>query len=87
MEDPQGYYCSTSGTVFADKDALTDHYKSELHRYNLKRKVAGAPGTAVRPSVSLQYAAACVRQLARAIVASSVRQGSLKTAYADTSWQ
>lgn len=40
--EAQGYYCSTSGTVFADKDALTDHYKSELHRYNLKRKVAGA---------------------------------------------
>ena len=41
MMDSGGFYCSTSGTVFADKDALTDHYKSDLHRYNLKRKVAG----------------------------------------------
>jgi pre-60S factor REI1 len=35
------FYCSTSGTTFRDKDALTEHYKSDLHRYNLKRKVAG----------------------------------------------
>lgn len=38
-----GYYCSTSGTVFVDKEALAEHYKSDLHRYNLKRKVAGLP--------------------------------------------
>lgn len=36
-------YCSTSGTFFSDKDTLTEHYKSDFHRYNLKRKVAGLP--------------------------------------------
>ena len=39
----QGYYCSTAGVAFADKQSLHDHYKSEWHRYNLKRKVAGLP--------------------------------------------
>lgn len=38
----QGFYCSTSGTTFTERDALTSHYRSDLHRYNLKRKVAGA---------------------------------------------
>jgi len=50
MSAPEGFYCSTSGTVFADKDALTDHYKSDLHRYNLKRKVAGACRAAGAPA-------------------------------------
>lgn len=35
-------WCSTSGTVLAGQDDLKTHYKSELHRYNLKRKAAGA---------------------------------------------
>jgi hypothetical protein len=38
-----GFYCSTSGTTFASKDALQEHYRSDFHRYNLKRKVAGLP--------------------------------------------
>lgn len=38
-----GFYCSTSGTYFNDKESLTEHYKSDFHRYNLKRKVAGLP--------------------------------------------
>lgn len=39
-------FCSTAGEVFDDRDSLSDHYKSEFHRYNLKRKVAGlAPVT------------------------------------------
>lgn len=38
-----GFYCSTSGTFFVDKESLTEHYKSDFHRYNLKRKVAGLP--------------------------------------------
>ncbi|PNW70351.1 hypothetical protein CHLRE_17g716400v5 [Chlamydomonas reinhardtii] len=38
-----GFYCSTSGTYFADKESLTEHYRSDFHRYNLKRKVAGLP--------------------------------------------
>lgn len=38
-----GFYCSTSGTYFNDKESLAAHYKSDFHRYNLKRKVAGLP--------------------------------------------
>jgi hypothetical protein len=38
-----GFYCSTSGTYFVDKESLAEHYKSDFHRYNLKRKVAGLP--------------------------------------------
>ncbi|CAL8468832.1 g8373 [Coccomyxa elongata] len=41
--DQRGLYCSTSGTFFTDKDALADHYKSDFHRYNLKRKIANLP--------------------------------------------
>lgn len=39
----QGYYCSTSDTVFQDREGLQQHYQSELHKYNLKRKLAGLP--------------------------------------------
>jgi pre-60S factor REI1 len=46
MEDQSGVFCSTAGEIFDDRDSLSDHYKSEFHRYNLKRKVAGlAPVT------------------------------------------
>jgi pre-60S factor REI1 len=37
-----GFYCSTSGTYFSDKESLAEHYKSDFHRYNLKRKVCPA---------------------------------------------
>lgn len=46
MDQPaeeEGFYSSTSGTYFSDKQALAEHYASDLHRYNLKRKVAGLP--------------------------------------------
>eukprot|EP00879_Flechtneria_rotunda_P024228 GHRR01025676.1.p2 GENE.GHRR01025676.1~~GHRR01025676.1.p2 ORF type:complete len:135 (+),score=37.64 GHRR01025676.1:1818-2222(+) len=46
VEQPRaetGFYCSTSGTYFLDKESLAEHYKSDFHRYNLKRKVAGLP--------------------------------------------
>ncbi len=39
----EGFYSSTSGTFFPDKQSLAEHYASDLHRYNLKRKVAGLP--------------------------------------------
>ena len=42
-EGQEGFYSSTSGTYFADEAALKEHYQSDLHRYNLKRKVAGLP--------------------------------------------
>uniref|UniRef100_A0A1D2AEN6 ZN622/Rei1/Reh1 zinc finger C2H2-type domain-containing protein n=1 Tax=Auxenochlorella protothecoides TaxID=3075 RepID=A0A1D2AEN6_AUXPR len=42
MEE-QGLYCGTAGAFFQDKESLVEHYKSEFHRYNLKRKVAGLP--------------------------------------------
>ena len=38
-----GFYSSTAGTYFADKEALQEHYRSDFHRYNLKRKVASLP--------------------------------------------
>ncbi|KIY97769.1 hypothetical protein MNEG_10192 [Monoraphidium neglectum] len=38
-----GFFCSTSGTYFSDKESLAEHYRSDFHRYNLKRKVAGLP--------------------------------------------
>ncbi|KAG2489019.1 hypothetical protein HYH03_012457 [Edaphochlamys debaryana] len=38
-----GFFCSTSGTTFTSKEELAEHYKSDFHRYNLKRKVAGLP--------------------------------------------
>ncbi|KAI8111762.1 hypothetical protein M9435_004261 [Picochlorum sp. BPE23] len=38
-----GVYCSTAGAVFQEREALQEHYHSEFHRYNLKRKVAGLP--------------------------------------------
>ena len=34
-----GFYCSTSGTMFASKEEYLAHMKSDFHRYNLKRKV------------------------------------------------
>lgn len=37
--DRDSFYCSTSGTYFSDKESLAEHYKSDFHRYNLKRKV------------------------------------------------
>lgn len=41
-----GLYCSTSNMTFESEEALREHYKSDWHRYNLKRKVAGlAPVT------------------------------------------
>jgi hypothetical protein len=42
MSDVTGFHCSTSQKAFANKEALAEHYRSDLHRYNLKRKVAGA---------------------------------------------
>lgn len=39
----EGFYCSTSGTFFTSKDELNEHYRSDFHRYNLRRKVAGLP--------------------------------------------
>ncbi len=36
-------YSSTAGTYFTDKESLAEHYRSELHQYNLRRKVAGLP--------------------------------------------
>ena len=35
-----GFYCSTSGTMFESKEEYLAHMKSDFHRYNLKRKVS-----------------------------------------------
>ncbi|KAL4438232.1 hypothetical protein ABPG77_010593 [Micractinium sp. CCAP 211/92] len=39
----EGLYCSTAGTYFESREDLTEHQKSDFHRYNLKRKIAGLP--------------------------------------------
>ena len=37
------FHCSTSNVSFETEAELRAHYKSDFHRYNLKRKVAGLP--------------------------------------------
>ncbi|KAK2399128.1 cytoplasmic 60S subunit biogenesis factor REI1 protein [Trifolium repens] len=39
-----GLTCNSCNTEFKDDSDQKLHYKSEWHRYNLKRKVAGVPG-------------------------------------------
>ncbi|GMN39823.1 hypothetical protein TIFTF001_009050 [Ficus carica] len=39
-----GLSCNACNKEFTDDSELKLHYKSEWHRYNLKRKVAGVPG-------------------------------------------
>ena len=42
--DDEPLTCHTApGVAFTSMDALKEHYKSDWHRYNLKRKVAGLP--------------------------------------------
>ena len=42
--DDEGLTCHTApGVVFTTMDDLKEHYRSDWHRYNLKRKVAGLP--------------------------------------------
>lgn len=40
MEEPRQHTCITCGVAFQNADLQRDHYKSDWHRYNLKRKVA-----------------------------------------------
>ena len=39
----QAYTCITCRVAFASPDLQRAHYKSDWHRYNLKRKVAEMP--------------------------------------------
>jgi len=42
--EEDGLSCHTApGVVFTSMDDLKEHYRSDWHRYNLKRKVAGLP--------------------------------------------
>lgn len=36
--------CNTCNTEFSDEKSQKSHYRSDWHQYNLKRKLAGAPG-------------------------------------------
>ncbi|GJY08600.1 cytoplasmic 60S subunit biogenesis factor REI1 homolog 1-like protein [Tanacetum coccineum] len=36
--------CNACNTEFSNENDQKNHYKSEWHRYNLKRKIAGVPG-------------------------------------------
>jgi pre-60S factor REI1 len=42
--DPsKGLYCSTTSAPRQDRQGLVEHLQSDLHKYNLKRKIAGLP--------------------------------------------
>ena len=43
METPQLTSTTAPGKVFASRKELADHYKSDWHKYNLKRREAGLP--------------------------------------------
>lgn len=43
MSEEEGVFCMTAGSVFTTKHALMEHYKSDFHLFNLKRRVAGLP--------------------------------------------
>ncbi|CAK9210466.1 unnamed protein product [Sphagnum troendelagicum] len=40
----RGLACNACNVEFAEESAQKEHYRSEWHRYNLRRKVAGVPG-------------------------------------------
>ncbi|KAI3792836.1 hypothetical protein L2E82_06727 [Cichorium intybus] len=44
MEKVSGLSCNACNIKFEDENDQKLHYKSEWHRYNLKRKIAGVPG-------------------------------------------
>lgn len=46
------FVCSTSKDTFTERESLAEHYRSDLHRYNLKRKVAGMCRAASREAAS-----------------------------------
>jgi pre-60S factor REI1 len=43
MATPQLTSTTAPGKVFASRNELADHYKSDWHKYNLKRREAGLP--------------------------------------------
>mmetsp|Transcript_37577 Transcript_37577/g.59286 ORF Transcript_37577/g.59286 Transcript_37577/m.59286 type:complete len:410 (+) Transcript_37577:1253-2482(+) len=43
MEGEGSYKCGTCMAIFSDFDALKEHYKTDWHRFNLKRKVVQLP--------------------------------------------
>mmetsp|Transcript_22877 Transcript_22877/g.77854 ORF Transcript_22877/g.77854 Transcript_22877/m.77854 type:complete len:301 (-) Transcript_22877:238-1140(-) len=62
-----GLTCQTApGVVFETRDELLEHYRSEWHTYNLKRKVAGLPlvGKVLFERVAAQSAARAEAALA-----------------------
>ncbi|KAK4274361.1 hypothetical protein QN277_017591 [Acacia crassicarpa] len=53
-----GLTCNACNKEFSDDAEQKLHYKSEWHRYNLKRKVAGVPGVTEALFIAKQSAAA-----------------------------
>ncbi len=43
LEDMSSFTCITCRVAFNDADLQRAHYKTDWHRYNLKRKVAELP--------------------------------------------
>lgn len=41
---PHSYSCNACNAEFEDETVQKAHYRSEWHRYNLRRKVVGVPG-------------------------------------------
>jgi pre-60S factor REI1 len=52
-----GFFCSTSQTFFSTKEELATHYRSDFHRYNLKRKVRALPNATPRRGLHAAAAA------------------------------
>lgn len=42
----QGNFCTACELMFDSIDLQKDHYKSELHQYNLKRRIVDLPPVA-----------------------------------------
>ncbi|KAJ9556328.1 hypothetical protein OSB04_010942 [Centaurea solstitialis] len=53
-----GLSCNACNTEFKDENDQKLHYKSEWHRYNLKRKIAGVPGVTEALFIARQSALA-----------------------------
>lgn len=45
--NPEYFTCVTCNVAFNNSDIQRDHYKTDWHRYNLKRKVADLPAVSI----------------------------------------
>mmetsp|Transcript_12583 Transcript_12583/g.14432 ORF Transcript_12583/g.14432 Transcript_12583/m.14432 type:complete len:377 (-) Transcript_12583:26-1156(-) len=65
---PEGFTCATApGKVFATRADMLAHYKSDWHRYNLKRKVANLPPIPEKTFLLMQSKADARRMAAESV--------------------